>query len=692
MKRISSVFSLLAIVTALLGLQQLFDATACYAKSKEHSSHKTSTYKPKNIPGNWQSLTNTPPFGEPDSFPAAGAQLLLTDGSVLVQNFNFPHTGEVWKLTPDSYGSYINGTWTQVASLPPGYSPANFASAVLPDGRVIFEGGHYNGPFYDEEDTSLGAIYDPVTDSWTPVNPPEFFANGLTGTPFLPIGAAQSVVLEDGTFMLADSLSLQSALLDAKTLTWTPTGRNKFDVNLQEGWTLLPSGKVFTVDTLIAGPFIDAGPRVQVLQGNTELYTPKTGSWSPTDDTNSVPLSDIGNTDAIGPQVLRPDGTVFVVGATYSGNTAIYDSNTSTWLPGPVLPSTGDTQPIGSQAVVIIDPPNAAEGTYAGKLGAQAVSQVFFDISGPIVPTVPANADTTVTNDLTNCIALIATDGFGTGTLNKGANAVAAGAIGCIFYDNTGNDFAGNINGSSEVPSIMVPYATGQTFLANLDGLTGTMTIEVSPVEVSFAAQGAPAALLPNGNVLFAACKYGIAVLNESNGVPPSKFFEFNGSEIVERPAVPVAEFVPAAAFNMLILPTGQIMMTDTVSLDVEIYTPGDLSYEQDWAPVIQEAPKNVHPGKTYKIEGIGFNGMSQGAMFGNAYQSATNYPLVRITNSKTGRVFYARTHDHSYMGVASDKKVHTYFDVPANIDLGKSVLEVVANGIPSKPYHIHVK
>lgn len=624
-------------------------------------------------------VTNLPPFGPEETFPATGAQLLLTDGSVLVQNFNFPHTGEVWKLTPDAFGSYVNGTWSQVASLPDGYSPANFASAVLPDGRVIIEGGYYNGPYYDVEFTNLGAIYDPVTDSWTSVNPPEFFANGVTGQPMLPIGPAQCVVLEDGTFMLADSLSLQSALLDAKTLTWRPVGHNKFDVNTQEGWTLLPNGKVLTVDTFVAGPYSNT------LPGNSELFNPKTGLWSATDDTFQVPLTDFV-TATIGPQVLRPDGTVFVVGGYYSGNTAIYNSRTATWSPGPVLPAAG-TAPIGEQPVVIIDAPVGAVGTYTAKRGAQAVSQGFFDVSGPIVPTVPANADTPVAPLPPGSIALIATDGFGTNTLNKGGNAVAAGAIGCIFYDSTGSDFSSNINGSSQVPSLFVPYATGNLFLNNIDGLTGRMTIEATETTVGFASQQGPGALLRNGNVLFAASKFGV-----NGGSAPTKFFEFDGSQLFERSSVPNAEIFPAAAFNMLVLPTGQIMVTDSLTLDVEIYTPGDASYDQEWAPVIHKAPKKVHRGKTYKIEGVRFNGMSQGAMFGNNYQSATNYPLVRITNSETGHVFYARTHDHSYMGVASDKEVYTYFDVPANIEVGKCVLEVVANGIPSKPYHIHVK
>ena len=78
---------------------------------------------------------------------------------------------------------------------------------------------------------------------------------------------------------------------------------------------------------------------------------------------------------------------------------------------------------------------------------------------------------------------------------------------------------------------------------------------------------------------------------------------------------------------------------------------------------------------------------------FGDEYQNATNYPLVRITNNSTKHVFYARTHDHSTMGVATGTKVvSTHFDVPKTIDTGASTLVVVANGIASKPVNVTVK
>ena len=96
--------------------------------------------------------------------------------------------------------------------------------------------------------------------------------------------------------------------------------------------------------------------------------------------------------------------------------------------------------------------------------------------------------------------------------------------------------------------------------------------------------------------------------------------------------------------------------------------------------------------GSTYVISGTQFNGLSQAAAVGDEFNNATNYPLVRITNTATGDVAYARTHDHSTMGVATGSTpVSTMFDVPAAAETGASSLVVVANGIASVPVSVTV-
>jgi hypothetical protein len=445
----------------------------------------------------WTPLVHQPTFG-------ASTALLLTDGTVMVHS----NGGSTWwRLTPDVTGSYVNGTWSQLASLPSGYAPLYYASAVLPDGRVIVEGGEYNN--FSAVWTSQGAIYNPASNTWTSVAPPSGWSS---------IGDAQSAVLPNGTFMLANALTFESALLNASTLTWTPTGSGKADNNNEEGWTLLPNGKVLTIDTHNGT--------------STEVYNPATGSWSFAGNTVVQIVMD----SEIGPAVLRPNGTVFATGGT--SNTAIYNSAFGTWSAGPTFPN-------------------------------------------------------------------------------------------------------------------------------GLDLFDG------------------PAALLPNGNVLTQASPGEFAA--------PSQFFEFNGSSLIAAPAPPRASVNPSYVGRMLILPTGQILLTDG-STDVEIYTPGG-TYQSSWQPTINSFPSSVTPGTAnYSITGWQFNGLSQGSMYGDDAQSATNYPLVRITNNATGHVFYAKTHNHSTMAVATGNTVvSTQFDVPANVEAGASQLEVVANGIPSPPVSIQV-
>ena len=272
----------------------------------------------------WTPLTHQPTF-------IAGTALLLTDGTVMVQQMQtisngLYGTGSWWRLTPDASGSYQNGTWTQLATMPAGHAPHYYASAVLPDGRVVIVGGEYNlNGSQMERETNRGSIYNPATNTWTSITPP----SGVT-----EIGDAASVVLPNGTFMLGPCLSqITDYLLNPSTLTWTATGSTgKADYNSEEGWTLLPNGKVLTVDT-------ESGT-------NSELYNPSTGSWSSAGST-VVPLSVGGVTPdgqavspEIGPAVLRPDGTVFATGAT--SNTAIYNSASGTWSSGQPLPGGQD--------------------------------------------------------------------------------------------------------------------------------------------------------------------------------------------------------------------------------------------------------------------------------------------------------------------------------------------------------------
>src|SRR4051812_20649390 len=65
--------------------------------------------EPRLAPATWTPLTNLAPNG------GAGTMLLLTDGTVIAQGPGV--SKDFSQLTPDSSGSYINGTWSALAPM-----------------------------------------------------------------------------------------------------------------------------------------------------------------------------------------------------------------------------------------------------------------------------------------------------------------------------------------------------------------------------------------------------------------------------------------------------------------------------------------------------------------------------------------------------------------------------------------------
>ncbi len=494
----------------------------------------TSPFAPEGIPAQlWSNLENVPDGGPYN----LGNPLLLTDGTVIVHRTD---TSDWYKLTPDGSGSYVNGSWSQIASMPSTYGPKFFASAVLPDGRVIAEGGEYNlGP---EAFTSMGAIYDPTAPgggAWTSVAPP---------TGWTQIGDGQSAVLTNGVFMLAsccDASPFHAALFSPTDLTWTTTGANKADRYDEEGWSLIPDGSLLTVDAYTT-------PIGNTSCGlNTEIYSQATGAWSSAGNVPSQ-LADCNAANAdggsnptyeMGPQVMMFNGKVIAFGATTAKlvHTALYDTATKKWTAGPNLPST-----CGSSANL---PCNLAD---------------------------------------------------------------------------------------------------------------------------------APATVLPTGHVLFTA--------SAGRFAPPANFFEYDPATgtITAVPGTADAGAITSFYENFLVLPTGQILVVETYTPTIQIYSPSG-NIQDSLRPVVTSLSSScVVPGGSYVLNGKQLNGLSQGASYGDDQQAATNYPLVRIVNNATGHVFYARTSGHSTMTVAPNATGSTNFAVAQGTEAGASTLYVVANGIAS--------
>jgi Kelch motif len=259
-------------------------------------------------------------------------EYLLTDGTVVVQGGS---CSDWWKLTPDKSGSYIKGTWKQLASFPADYAPYAAAGAVLADGRLLVSGGEYDNCGGNFTLTNRSEIYDPNTNKWTRVAPPKGWDD---------IGDSPSVVLPDGRFLLGRKTNKNMAVLDPATLKWTPmNSTGKADFNAEEGWTLMPDGTILTWD-------VKKNP-------NSELYDPSTQTWTTAGSTvanlQGPPQEGClkyGHNHTycppgeVGPGILRPDGTVFATGSRHlgdsTGHTAVYSKGT--WAAGPDFPNGDD--------------------------------------------------------------------------------------------------------------------------------------------------------------------------------------------------------------------------------------------------------------------------------------------------------------------------------------------------------------
>jgi hypothetical protein len=266
----------------------------------------------------WTPITNQPTTFLP------GVMLQLRDGRVLMHDEGGTVAADWWVLTPDAYGSYVNGTWSYGGALPTGYQPLYFGSQVFLDGKtVVVEGGEYNLAVDQVNGvwTNLGArlTYSGNSFTWVANSPP----SGWT-----KIGDAQSVLLADGRYMQANCCSAQNAIYTGPN-TWTATGNVKQSSNDESAFTLLTNGKVLTVDTKRASSCNNT-------RTGSELYDPTTGVWSCAPNT-PVQLYNARD-EELGAAVLMYNNKVLQFGGNVVA-TALYDVTGNTWASGPTPPN-----------------------------------------------------------------------------------------------------------------------------------------------------------------------------------------------------------------------------------------------------------------------------------------------------------------------------------------------------------------
>jgi Kelch motif len=254
------------------------------------------------LSGTFSTLSNAAPEN-------IGTMLLLSDGSVMALGGGGQFPSDQWyKLAPDASGSYVNGTWSTLASM---HTPrAFFASNVLPDGRVFVLGGEYSGSRWAMNWTNSGEIYDPVLNNWTNIAP----------FPQTNFGDDPTQILPDGSVLAGYLSGTNTWVYHPDFDTWT-AGGNKLnnDQSDEETWLKLPDNSILTYDIF--------------SNSTAQRFIPASNSWV---KTGRVPVALTDDHHEIGPAFLMPDGRAFFLGA--SGNTAFYATSTNSWQTGPQIP------------------------------------------------------------------------------------------------------------------------------------------------------------------------------------------------------------------------------------------------------------------------------------------------------------------------------------------------------------------
>ena len=244
----------------------------------------------------------------PDYFN--GLTLLLSDGSLMVKTTpgHKDTAGATWdRLTPDINGSYVNGTWSKMATMH--YTRLYCSTQLLKDGRVYVAGGEYG------TGGNNGEVYDPLTDTWKVCGP---LPNGYR------IYDGNSQLLPDGRVLqnIVIPLSRDNVIFDPATDSFSHVLLSIGGAD-ESAWVKLPDGSIL---------FIDLGTK------NSERFIPSLNKWI-VDDTLPVELYDPFDFE-LGAGFLLPDGRVFFIGST--STTAYYtpsgDTTKGRWSEGPHIP------------------------------------------------------------------------------------------------------------------------------------------------------------------------------------------------------------------------------------------------------------------------------------------------------------------------------------------------------------------
>jgi hypothetical protein len=253
--------------------------------------------RPVMAQGTWSQAANAPNYLE--------TPILMTDGTVIFHCWSSPLTSWV-KLTPDSHGSYVNGTWSVIASNVTGKLYGQ--TALLRDGRVFYGGGEYLDSGATDHNTC--EVYDPVANTWTAGPDSLYDSLGDTGSSILP----------DGRVLCSNWSNRNTDIFDPATNTWSNAAPMSNDTGDEETWVTMSDGSILSTFRI--------GQR----------YLPTQNLWVPT---GAIPVSLVDSASEMGPVMELYDGRSLALGAT--GHTAFFTpaatlSGPGSWATGPDMP------------------------------------------------------------------------------------------------------------------------------------------------------------------------------------------------------------------------------------------------------------------------------------------------------------------------------------------------------------------
>lgn len=154
------------------------------------------------------------------------------------------------------------------------------------------------------------------------------------------------------------------------------------------------------------------------------------------------------------------------------------------------------------------------------------------------------------------------------------------------------------------------------------------------------------ASVLPDGEV--------IAIARPGVYQRPSMEFVASGANTAPLDAqLPdsVNSQISSYSPDSVLLPTGQVLATligggEEPLIPPYVFTPTGVADPQ-WRPKISTHDDRqvlVTRGETITLTGTQLSGLTQGSNYGDDGDSATNFPVVRIVNTATQRVEYARS------------------------------------------------